>query len=355
MQTKTKKTDRTEFAQEAEMLRLILLPGSAPLGDPRWGWRQPKAEAGEMADFGNTLEVHFRGDIWLGQPVTDRGFYDVDLPGLLALSAETREEIRQAARDEDIYNEDRDTVEVDAELSVRVQYPFDKLSLGQQAQYRMYCAVVNSQGVLNGRGHEWALEVAGDLASAVWEEPEAVRSDWEPLGDIESDVVQKLLDLKPELDLEPACGAFDQDHSFTEDEDWRFTTPALAPYGPAVLRWVRDRHLLETIWPGIEQPDVLCFQDREQLECAVAWAICSLMETQPEGWQTLLWLYDLVLWKGKPFEQSRDDLADRIATVPALMEVANAIRQAPDQEAVNQALDTLVEEVAPLALVWVVM
>lgn len=303
-----------DYAREAAILARYLQPGQPPLGD-RFGWEQPTQD--EMVYLG---EVDFV--LYTDIPIRKLTL-DPVLQGIL----------RENAIGEDIYDEEDDLIDFQLEeLTVDVSCSFAHLSPLDQARYRLVSLLVNSQGILEGEAHSWALSTMRDLAHAYWERSFAKREGWrDESGCNEGNHCTFDLLAALQVDLERWCRAYDIDR----DEEIPLTPP---------LAWVKEIHLAE----------VLHIDRDEEIDYALAYALHALYEGQPEhGWDTSLYLADAVVCNLPTFEETRDRLAQRIASIPVLHAYAARIRGASDMEEVNAVLGELYDKAETLRL-WVV-
>ena len=150
-----------DYSREADVLARMLRPGSLPMGDS-FNWEQPQDD--ELAYLGEA-EVACSGDARIAR---------------LTRMKWLQKRIRYVARSEDIYTDWNDSVELDGdELGVAVEYPLDKMSRYEQARYRLRVLLINSQGVLDGEAHEWALQTSRDQCAKYWDKKEAKRGKWD--------------------------------------------------------------------------------------------------------------------------------------------------------------------------------
>ncbi len=311
-----------DYSREAAVLARMLQPGALPLG-MAFNWEQPKDD--DLAYLGEAEVEAYDSSV----PIRD-----------LTRAKWLQRRIRHVARREGIYEEWSDSIELNgAELGVEVEYPLSKMSRYEQARYRLRVLLVNSQGVLDGSAHEWALQVSRDQCADYWDRKGAKRGKWNADNCPDESDTLKLL-LAAEIDLEPWSRAYGVDYY----EELPETPP---------LTWVKESGVMQQLF-GLSAEDISRGENIEdELYRAVAYALHALKEEQPESWHTELYLNHVLHLNLPTFAECQERLAERIATIPALLPYAGEIRAATDLETTNAVMKRLYEATPALGI-WII-
>jgi hypothetical protein len=328
-------TTPSHYIRELVALRRYLQPGTVPMGEP-FGWRQPGPE--EVAFLGE-VEVRFSFYGTIRELTDDPVLQERIWTKARELGLLEDEEDEQDAGGQK--NEWPKTPVAERELEVEcdqifaeVSVPLAFFSAHEQALYRMRVLLVNTQGVLDGAGHSWALRVGEEQCSDAYGTIIAEVSSWRTEC---SDAEGKIVDLlcQAGVDLQAWC--------YTEapfyDEGELPDTPPLA--------WVQERKVAKRLF-GLIDDEV-----SEELERAIAYALHALRESQPPSFRASLFLSDALALDQPTLEACNTRLSNRLGTLPALSSYADSIRAATSVEQVNEIMKE-VYAVAPALGVWII-
>ncbi len=319
-ETKVTIPPRTDYSAEVEVLKRLLSPGALPMGDS-FGWSQPELD--EIAYLGEAEVSCHESWVKVKGITSDELLWDA---------------IREAARTDENYDEEDDEVkDLDfSELAVEVSYPFTKMSPFERARYQLRVLLVNSQGVLDGDAHSWALFVSKDQAADYWRRSDAKLGDWNADCCPDESALLDLL-IEKKIDLSRWSSAYD----VWGEEDLEEMPP---------FKWIQEHGILKSLF-GLSDEEIR-YGDNE-LERAIAYALEALIEDQPPEWEHLLYLNDIQSFAGLTFEASRDRIADRMEELPIIASFTERIRATTTYEEVNAVMKDFYE-VAPSLKVWVV-
>lgn len=313
-----------DYPKEVEILEHMLQPGQPPMGSD-FGWEQPGED--EMVYLGEaTVKCYCKG---------------VPIPKITSTRWLARF-LRHSAQRAGTYQKWCDGVAIiGSELRVGVHYPFSKMSAIERARYRLCVLLLNSQGILEGDAHTWALQVFDQLAARYWDRPGAKRTDWtnEDDSDDEERHVCHIM-LAVGIDLEPWGRAYEVDF----DAEFPATPP---------LAWVKETKLAHRLFE-LSEEELARSSYGEELHRGVAYALHALRESQPPSWSQSLYLNDVLTLDLPTFEACRDRLAGRLETCERLHLFAEQVRQTTAVDQLDECMRALYDEIAPALGVWVI-
>jgi hypothetical protein len=300
------------------------------MGDS-FGWRQP--EPGAVVYLGEAeLRFDFSGQI--GE-LTD----DPTLQKRIWVKAR---ELNLLEDEEDVFDEEcppeplgDQELEVECgQIFVEVSVPLAQLSESSQALYKMRVLLINTQGVLDGEGHSWALHMGEEQSIDAYGTSVASLSGWRTeCGDAEAEIVELLWQAGVNL----------QAWYYTEepyyDEGELPDTPPLA--------WVQARKVARRLFGLTDE------ETSEELERAIAYALHALRESQPPSFRTSLFLADALTLDQPTLEACNARLADRLSPFPTLSSYADDIRATTSIEQGNEIMKD-VYAAAPSLGIWLI-
>jgi hypothetical protein len=324
----------SHYIRELAALRRYLQPGTLPMGDS-FGWRQP--EPGDTVYLGEIeLRFDFSGTI---SELTD----DPALQECIRVKAR---ELNLLEDEEDEWDTDEQGAspsippgELELELEcgkifVDVSFPLDQFSAYEQALYRMRVLLVNTQEILHGEGHSWALRVGEEQAIDAYGTSAAQLSGWHTESDYADAEIVKLL-WQAGIDLQAWCY---KEAPYYEDGELPNTPP---------LAWVKAREVARRLF-GLSDEET-----SEELERAIAYALHAFRESQPSSFRCTLFLADVLTLDQPMLEECNALLAERLSTFPALASYAHSIREATSLEQVNGILKDLYAAASALGI-WII-
>lgn len=320
----------SHYIRELSALRRYLQSGTIPMGDA-FGWRQP--EPGDIVYLGEAeLRFDFSGPI-----------------GELTYAPDLQERIRAKARELNLLEDEEDArgeecppeppgeqeLEVECgQIFVEVSVPLAHLSASEQALYKMRVLLVNTQGVLHGEGHSWALHVGEEQAIDAYRTSVAGLSGWRiECGEAEEEIVELLW--QAGVDLQAWCYT---EAPYYEEGELPDTPP---------LAWVQARKVARLLF-GLTDGET-----SEDLERAIAYALHALRESQPPIFRTSLFLADVLSLDLPTLEECNARIADRLSALPALSSYAHDIRAATSIERVDEVMKE-VYAAAPALGLWII-
>ncbi len=325
----------SHYIRELAALRRYLQPGTVPMGDS-FGWRQP--EPGETAYLGEAeLRFSFYGIMseLSDDPVLQERIWAKARELKLVEDEEAEQYTGGQANECPKTPLGERELEVECgQIFVEVSVPLSLLSANEQALYRMRVLLVNTQGVLGGEGHSWALRVGEEQSIDAYGTSAAEVSGWRTeCSDAEGKVVELLL--QAGVDLQEWCYA---EAPYYDEEELPDTPP---------LVWVQERKVARRLFGLIDE------EVSEELEQAIAYALHALRESQPPSFRTSLFLADALTLDQPTLEACNARLSDRLSTLSALSSYADAIRAAISVEQVNEIMKE-VYSIAPALGIWII-